>query len=232
MTKEAKLIEQQRIRKANLKQLINEQFNGNVEDFARALEKHKNFIYSLLWDVANPNSRKLTDKMCRLIELNLNVQPGYLDKIEANTYISTNSFVYIKYLDIFDSQQTRTESVAEELSFPIQLVELDKNGLNAVDLIAVRVFDNTMQPYCNFDDTLIIDKSFVELRENHYYLINYGNKFYTRRLATNESNEFIFVAENNLIGKHKPIDVELNKNNLEIFGIVVFRFLNSEKFMR
>ena len=123
-------------------------------------------------------------------------------------------------------------NVAEELSFPIQLVELDKNGLNAVDLIAVRVFDNTMQPYCNFDDTLIIDKSFVELRENHYYLINYGNKFYTRRLATNESNEFIFVAENNLIGKHKPIDVELNKNNLEIFGIVVFRFLNSEKFMR
>ena len=41
----------QRLRKRNLKTIIDQDFNGSVDDFAKSLEKNKYFIYGLLWDV-------------------------------------------------------------------------------------------------------------------------------------------------------------------------------------
>ena len=227
------LMEQQRNRKRNLKAIINHQFDGSVDAFASFLDKHKNFIYSLLWDVENPNNRKITDKMARLIEKHLQLQDGYLDKIDnsiTDSYVSQN-YIYIPYLDIIESENTAIERMSEEPSFPLLHSEILKKNLNSTDLVAVKTFDNSMVPYCDFEDTLVVDRSFTNLRSNQYYLIKYFNKLYIRKFEQEDGNS-IFTVENNSLSNYKNINIQENKKQLTIIGIIVFRFLSSTKFMR
>lgn len=223
------LLELQKARKSNLKNLINDSYDGSVEAFAALVGKHKNFIYSLLWDVENPNNRNITDKMSRLFEKILNLEAGYLDRLVGSS--SIGDYTYIKFLDIKDSIGTEKLSISDETSFPIIVNDLFKRNLVADDLIAVRVFDNSMIPFCDFDDVVIIDRSFREHQEQQYYLIRYNLKFFIRRLDFG-SEGYVFNIENSHSAHLNTINTETEKDKLDIIGIIVFRFQSSNKFMR
>lgn len=223
------LIELQKTRKSNLKTLINKAYDGTVDAFAARVGKHKNFIYSLLWDVDNPNNRSISDKMARLFEKVLNLESGYLDKLSETSAIG--DYVFLKFIDISDSIELANMSISEETSFPIIVNDLFKKNLVASDLVAVRVFDNSMFPYCDFDDVLIIDTSFKEFRDQQYYLIRYNGKLLIRRLDFGVEG-FVFNIENHLSNYCNSINVEMEKNKIKLEGVVVFRHLSSTKFVR
>lgn len=225
------LLELQKARKHNLRCLIDEFYSGSVEGFASVVGKHKNFIYSLLWDVDNPNHRPISDKMSRLLEKAANKESGYLDRLVGTASIS--DYVYIKFLDILDATGTDKLPISDEPSYPLLLNDIFKRELVASDLLAVRVFDNSMVPYCDFEDIIIIDKSFYEPREQQYYLIRYNLRYLIRRLDFGVDG-YVFNTEKN-DSKHLNninMEKELEKNKLDIIGIVVLRSLNADRFKR
>lgn len=226
---DSNLLELQKARKSNLKSLISESYDGVVDAFATRVGKHKNFIYSLLWDVDNPNNRNITDKMARLFEKVLNLENGYLDRLAGVSAIS--DYVFLKFIDVTDSAGTEKLAISDETSFPIIVNDLFKRNLVSSDLVAVKVFDNSMIPFCDFDDVIIIDTSFKELREQQYYLIRYNLKLLIRRLDFG-SDGYVFNIENNFSNHVNTINVKTEKSKLDIIGITVFRFLNSNKFVR
>lgn len=223
------LLELQKARKTNLKSLINEAYDGSIDAFASKVGKHKNFIYSLLWDVDNPNNRSMTDKMARLFEKILNLESGYLDRLAGTSPIG--DYTFVKFIDVADSIGTDKLAISDDTSFPIIVNDIFKRNLVASDLVAVRVFDNSMIPFCDFDDVIIIDTSFKELREQQYYLIRYNYKLLLRRLDFGPDG-YVFNIENNFSNHINTINVEKEKNKLHIIGVVVFRFLSSNKFIR
>jgi hypothetical protein len=226
---ETNILELQKARKNNLKSLINESYDGAIDVFATKVGKHKNFIYSLLWDVDNPNNRNITDKMARLFEKILNLENGYLDRLSGSS--SIGDYVYLKFIDIADSMGTDKLAISEEISFPMIVNDIFKRNLVASDLVAVRVFDNSMIPFCDFDDVIIIDTSFKDLREQQYYLIRYNYKLLIRRLDFG-ADGYVFNIENNFSNHINTINVDKEKNKLYVVGIVVFRFLSSNRFIR
>ena len=88
-----------------------------------------------------------------------------------------------------------------------------------------------MIPFCDFDDVVIVDRSFREHQEQQYYLIRYNLKFFIRRLDFG-SEGYVFNIENSHSAHLNTINTETEKDKLDIIGIIVFRFQSSNKFMR
>lgn len=221
--------ELQRLRKANLQKAITEKFNDNIEEFAIAVAKHRNFIYALLWDVANPNNRKISDKMARFLEKHAGLGNGYLDRSDPNS-LDNEYITYVNYLDVIKSNNSENLVLSEEPDFPILRSELNKAEISsASDLLAIRVFDSSLTPVLNFNDTIIIDRSVIGLRNAQYYLITYHRQVQIRRLHQ-EAGKFKFVLNLNVDGYEQELDPE--SKNLTIEGIMVFSFKHTNSFIR
>lgn len=77
----------QKFRKQNLVNFISNYYSGNIEDLAKILNKHPNYINALLKNMGETNSRAITTKMARLIESHLNIKSGILDEESPSSFM-------------------------------------------------------------------------------------------------------------------------------------------------
>lgn len=222
------------IRKDNLRKVIVDKFNDNIDKFAAAVDKHRNFIYALLWDIDNPNNRKITDKMARFLEKKSGLVDGFLDSDGSASAISRN-VLNIPFLEIELSTRLQEMKYSPELSFPLLFSELNGKPINSpTDLFAVKVFDNSLFPQVKFGDTVIIDYSMRRLESNQYYLVKYYEIFYIRRVKFEQGRVFLYSHTGN-----SDIEMQTNEHKisssdkyLEILGIVAFMFSHSQPYFR
>lgn len=67
----------------NIKRIVEEKFNGNIESFADYLGKSKFIVYAWLWDLDKPQRRNITTETARMIELKLALPTNLLDSSEG-----------------------------------------------------------------------------------------------------------------------------------------------------
>lgn len=221
------------IRKKNLRKAILDRFSDNIDEFAAAVDKHRNFIYALLWDVNNPNNRKITDKMARFLEKQSGIPDGYLDSADTNSLV-INGILNIPYLDIETSTRLQEMKYSSERSFPILSTELNGKPVNSLkDLFAVRIFDNSLFPHVKFGDTVLIDYSMRQVQNNQYYLVKYYGIFYIRKAKIEQGKLLLcsHISEDNdsQLNGHQ---ITVDDKKLEILGIVVFMFIHSQPYFR
>lgn len=220
-------------RKNNLRKAIIDNFNNSIDEFAAAVDKHRNFVYALLWDVDNPNNRKITDKMARFLEKKSNIPDRYLDN-EDNSLIVNRIISNVPYLDVELSTRLQEMKYSKDTSFPILSAELNGRPINTLkDLFAVKVFDNSLFPYVKFGDTVVIDYSMRRLENNQYYLIRHYGFFYIRIAKIEHGKFFLCSHANNdselQANEHK---ISLEDEKLEVLGIVAFMLIHSQPYFR
>lgn len=213
------LVELQIRRKNNLNKIVEHEYNGSVDEFAKSLDKNKFFIYGLLWGVEKRASRNITDKTARLIERHLRLPNGYLD--EENPIIDP-SVTAIPFISINGSESNNDLSFSEEPGFSISKLELVNNKIDPNTLVALRVSDESMNQYFSVNDIVIIDRSKVELISNRIYLIQIGQNFLVRSLARSLTTDKIEVSPANNVTNSifKAFDLDISK--IKIFGTFVF----------
>ncbi|RTL10388.1 MAG: S24 family peptidase [Neisseriaceae bacterium] len=221
-------------RKNNLRKVIIDEFDDNIDKFAAAVDKHRNFIYALLWDTDNPNSRKITDKMARFLEKKSGMVDGFLDSDGSASAINKN-ILNIPFLEVEMSTKLEEMKYSVELSFPLLSSELYGKPINSPkDLFAVKVFDNSLFPFIKFGDTVIIDYSMRRVEDNHYYLVKYYGIFYLRKAKVELGEVFLcsHVAYNSIETPSKEHKILSKDSQLEVLGIVVFTLLHSQPYFR
>ncbi|RTL13427.1 MAG: S24 family peptidase [Neisseriaceae bacterium] len=212
-------IELQRLRKRNLKTIIDQEFNGSVDDFAKSLEKNKVFIYGLLWDVEKRSSRNITDKTARFIEKNLRLPDFYLDR---ESLVEDSSVYFIPFIDISESEESNRLYFSPENSIAISKFELINKKLDPESLLAVRVTDDNMSKFFSNDDIILIDRSKTEFISNKVYFINVKRNFIFRRIARSITTGKIDLYSLRLSDDEKNYTPDISIENIEdieIFGV-------------
>jgi hypothetical protein len=216
-------IELQKLRKKNLKTIIDQEFNGSVDDFAKNLEKNKFFIYGLLWDVEKRSSRNITDKTARFIEKNLNLPDFYLDR---ESLVEDSRVYFIPFIDISESEESNRLYFSPESSIAISKFELINKKLDPASLLAVRITDDNMSKFFSNDDIILIDRSKTEFISNKVYFINVKRNFIFRRIARSIITGKIDLYSLRLSDDEKNYTPDISIENIEdieIFGVPVLK---------
>lgn len=211
-------IKLQKLRKKNLKTIVDQNFNGSVDEFAKSLEKNKFFIYGLLWSVEKRSSRNITDKTARFIEKNLRLPDFYLDR---ESLVEDSSIYFIPFIDIGESEESNRLYFSPENSIAISKFELINRKLDPESLLAVRITDDTMSKFFRNDDVVLIDRSKTEFISNKVYFINVKRNFVFRRVARSITTGKIDIYSLRLSDDEKNYnsDVSINEiEDIEIFG--------------
>lgn len=217
-------IELQRLRKKNLKTILDQDFNGNVEEFAKTLEKNKYFIYGLLWDVEKRSSRNITDKTARYIEKNLRLPDFYLDRQDL---VVDSRIYYIPFIDIGESEDLNRLVFSPENSIAISKFELINNQLDPEALLATRITDESMNKFFSIDEIILIDRNKTEFVSNRVYFINTRQNFAFRRvarsIATGKIDIYNLTKEDDEKNYTSILSVD-TIDDIQIIGVPVFRF--------
>lgn len=222
------------IRKNNLRKVIIDEFDDNIDKFAATVDKHRNFIYALLWGIDNPNNRKITDKMARFLEKKSGMVDGFLDSDGSASAVNKN-VLNIPFLDVELSTKLQEMKHSPELSFPLLFSELNGKPINSpTDLFAVKVFDNSLFPHVKFGDTVIVDYSMRRLENNQYYLVKYYEIFYIRKVKFEQGKVFLYSHVMNSDNEMQANEHKISSDDkaLEILGIVVFMLVHSQPYFR
>ena len=215
------LINLQITRKSNLKKVIDQEFNGKVEDFAKSLGKNKFFIYGLLWDIDKRASRNITDKTARLIEKNLRLPDGFLDN---ENQVEDASVFFIPFINISVSEANKQLSFSTEDSLGISKYELINNKLDPSTLLALRVFDDSMSNNFEIDDVVFIDLTKKDFISGKIYFIKLKNNFVLRKLTRSFDTDNIKISITNLNKSREYDEIEIKDiSKIEILGSPVLR---------
>ena len=201
----------QKIRKDNLKKLIKERFNDKIDAFSEFVGKNKYVVYAMLWDVENPNSRKISDATARAIEQKLSIEIFSLDS-EPDKILEDPSVLIIPLMDYKLSNDLGDIYVHnyDRVKLP---KELFQNINSTSDLIAFKIPDMEMFPFYSIGDIIIVNKLKRSVEDNHQYLIFSDGKFRVRTLISKDNHPYIKPA-------NSPGDISQNDSKFKIFGIV------------
>ena len=216
------IIKQQIIRKNNLKKVIEQQFNGKIEDFADSLQKNKYFVYGLLWDVNKRSSRNITEKTARLIEKHLHMPDGFLDQEEQ---VDDTRVVFIPYINISNSEAYEYLSYSPEFSLGISRNELISNNLSPSTLLAVKIFDDSMLPNFDIGDIIVIDQSKTDFIANKLYLIYYKKQYIIRKISRDIDSGGIKISPTNTMKIITDFEEYIIQDikDLEIIGAAIMK---------
>lgn len=216
-------IELQKLRKKNLKSIIEQSDTGSIEEFAKSIQKNKFFIYGLLGDVEKRSSRMITDKTARLIEKNLKLPDFYLDREDL---VADSSIFFIPFVDISQSETLNNLCFSPEKSIAISKYELINRKLDPNTLLALRVIDDSMSKFFTIDDIVVIDRTKTEFISNKIYFLNIKQNFIFRRVARSIATGKIDIYSLRLIDDEKnyKADITVEKiEDLEIIGVPVLK---------
>lgn len=232
----------QKIRKANLKLIIDQFAGGSVDKLSKDLNKHRTYVYSMLKDMGENNPRAVTSKMSRLIEgayglplLSLD-NPNYKNEIPGlNNRIDQENLIPKCLFNLSNDK------------FILNLSQQDCVSINS-DIIPAKI-NNHVVSYLDINDDLMFPKIepqsliFIEVLENldvknivssAIYLIGYNKKIQPVRIFIEIENKFKLKVDNALKQNIFP-ELSMTESQfvsgIQVFGRVIGNLIFNKEFL-
>lgn len=170
-------------RRINLKELIRDRFEGNRAAFSRATGKNPNLI-NLLLSKNSDYQRNIGEKLARDIEERMQLDSGWLDRINEGPAGKQQQHVVIKALNgtgkLYLCRKYYTKHVPAEIE-------------NARYIVAD---EDAMSPTINQEDSIIVDTSFSSYVSDGVYCFVMHDKTYVRRLTKQLNGRMLVTCDN------------------------------------
>ena len=201
----------QKIRKDNLKRIVKERFSDRIDAFSEFIGKNKYVVYAMLWDITNPNHRKVSDASARAIEQKLGIETFSLD-LEPDKIVEDPSMLIVPLMDYKLSNDLGDIYLHnyDRVKLP---KELFHNISSTSDLIGFKIPDMEMFPFYSIGDIVVINRLKRSIEDNHQYLILSEGKFCIRTLISKDNLPYIKPA-------NSSVDMNHTNSKFKIFGIV------------
>ena len=214
------------IRAQNLQKLIDEKFNGNATNFARiAIElppdKKPTDVYVYL-----NGSRNISNKKAKLIEKNLDLIDGYLDK--SNDTDSQEQEPDTFNIPEYDVSLAADSLNGAEVLAPQNVVRihtlnntfLTEFRVKKENLAVVKVVGDSMDPTLRNGERVVVDISRKEFIDNRVFALTTKNHAWVKRLRITPNGER-WRSDNE---EYRQYDDELNgsKSTIVLLGLVLY----------
>ncbi|MBX9866052.1 MAG: hypothetical protein K2Y14_04000 [Burkholderiales bacterium] len=214
------------IRAQNLQKLIDEKFNGNATNFARIAinlpaDKKPTDIYLYL-----NGGRNISNKKAKLIEKNLGLVDGYLDKSDdaKAQEQEPGTFTIFEY----DVGLAANSHCGVEVISPNNIVRshtlndtfLTEFRVKKENLAVVKVVGDSMDPTLRDGERVVIDISRKEFIDNRVFALTTKNHAWAKRLRITPNGER-WSSDNE---EYRQYDDELNssKSTIVLLGLVLY----------
>ena len=194
----------QDIRRARLRLLIDEVFDGNVSSFATATGKSQSQLSSTL-----TGRKAFGERLARQLEVDSGLARGALDvPIDDNglSLAPPSKFGLIKFF--------RSDSAP----MYFQLGWFQGRGLNPEDFAAFRVIDTAMQPTLNTSDIVVANLRDTALIDGRSVLVDFEGELIVRRLCRNNAT-WTLVPDNSAHGRFTDKSIV----GAKIIGALVYK---------
>lgn len=207
------------IRKRNLRKIINEQFAGSVNAFAKHIKRPPGFFYDAFAD-----KRPLGERVMRSIELILGLLPNELDRSEEGEF-QQKKFelinVYSSKLSAGHGNEIFDEEIIDQT--PINVGLILKNGWRRENLCCFDVEGDSMEPTLYNRSRVLIDTSQHQIIDNKIYAIRNGSQVFIKRLYKVFNQSKVIAKSDNTLYPELHIDLADENTDLKIVGIAVLR---------
>ncbi len=229
----------QKIRKSNLKLIIDSYASGSVDKLSKDLEKHRTYVYAMLKDMGENNPRVITSKMSRLIESTYGLpllsldNPNYRNEILGLTgKIELENLIPKILFKPSDDKFISNLSIHDCINISANIVpsKIDNRCVSWFD-----IDDDLMSPKIESQSKVFIEifKDFQinDIVSSAIYLIGYNKKIQIVRVFIEIGNRFKLKVDNPLKQNIFP-ELSIAENQF-ISGVQVFgRVIGSLTFNR
>ena len=207
------------IRKRNLRTIIDEQFAGSVNAFAKHIKRPPGFFYDAFAD-----KRPLGERVMRSIEAELRLLPHELDRIEDGRF-QEKKFelinVYSSKLSAGNGNEIFDEEIIDQS--PINVALMIKNGWKRENLCCFDVCGDSMEPTLYHGSRVLIDMSQHEIIDNKIYALRNGSQVFIKRLYKVFNQSKVVAKSDNPLYPELQIDLSDENADLKIVGMAVLR---------
>lgn len=195
-------------RRGNLQLLINDKFNKNVSLLADAVKKKPPIFYNILNGKKNAG-----EKFCRDVESILGLEPGYLDRTDADSTSTTEDEFFP--IPEYENNDLKAKKIIKYHRVDRSMAE--SGGWNINKLIAFRVPDDAMVNKLYPGDPIAVETKKTKLINNNTYLLYKNGEYFIRKVFKHiGTEEYDAIPEN----KDYPIHI-FNLKDTEVIGEVV-----------
>lgn len=129
------------------------------------------------------------------------------------------------YIPLYDTKVSTghgswTEGARELTKLAFTRYSLRKKGLDTANLSAVRVGGDSMEPLLSDGDTVLVDHSYREVRDEAVYVIRLQDHLYAKRLQRRFDGSIAIISENRAYTEMTVPKEQLQ--DLDIVGRVVW----------
>lgn len=207
------------IRKANLRKLIDEKFNGSVNAFAKKISRPSGFFYDAFAD-----KRPLGERVMRYIESALGLSPHELDRPDIKHFEEKK----FELIDVYSSKLSAghgNEILDEEIvdQIPISVAIMQKHGWKKDQLCCFNVDGDSMEPTLYHGSRVLINKAQQEVVNNKIYALRKGTDIFIKRLYTVFNEHKVIAKSDNPRYPELHIDLSDENTDLKIVGMAVLR---------
>ncbi|TXH60766.1 MAG: hypothetical protein E6Q89_00310 [Bacteroidia bacterium] len=207
------------IRKHNLRKIIDDQYNGSVNAFAKHIKRPPGFFYDAFAD-----KRPLGERVMRSIEAELGLLPHELDKEDATNF-QAKKFELINVYSTQLSASNGNEIFDEEIidQTPINMGLMIQNGWKKENLCCFVVCGDSMEPTLHNGSRVLVDTSKHEIIDNKIYALRNGSQIFIKRLYKVFNQQKVIAKSDNSLYPEIQIDLSSENADLKIVGQAVLR---------
>ena len=215
----------QETRRERLRQLIGDEYSGNVSRFAQLVGKSQSQLSSTL-----TGRKGFGEKLARQIEAAVGLSKGWLDRADDDqsaAEVAPEGFVAVKRVRIKLSAGVVGWAIechqdeAPPLFFRREWFE--SRGFRPDQLVAVKVEGQSMEPGLYEGDTIVINKNDTKVVDGEVFAVNYEGELVIKRLRR-DAGEWFLASDNP--DKRRYGDKRCGEG-VQIIGRVVYK--NSER---
>jgi phage repressor protein C with HTH and peptisase S24 domain len=212
-------------RRERLRQLIGDEYGGNVSRFGQLIGKSQSQLSSTL-----TGRKGFGERLARQIEVAIGLPKGWLDRVDDAQNVEEDvpeGFVAVKRVKIKLSAGVVGWAIechqdeAPPLFFRREWFE--SRGFRPDQLVAVKVEGQSMEPGLYEGDTIVINKSDAKPIDGEVFAVNYEGELVIKRLRR-DSGEWFLSSDNP--DKRRYGDKRCGEG-VQIIGRVVYK--NSER---
>ncbi len=205
------------IRRQNLKLLIDKEFNGNLSQFTKKINKD----YVRYNHILNGKT-KVTNKAVRLVESALELENGILDLLDGiePQQEFARAVRINKYPTLVFNKETTFKGIGIGSVF-VAKSTLKELGIDEHKLVAFRAPDNSMSPTINVNAQIIVDTDDKAIVNNKLYVIAIGSQLFIRRLEQKIGSAKILLKPDG--ERFSPNTIDINNAEFYIVGRVILQ---------
>ena len=207
------------LRKKNLRNLIDQQFKGSVNAFAKKVNRPSGFFYDAFAD-----RRVLGERVMRGIEADLGLMPNELDREDEGVF-EEKKFelinVYSSKLSANHSNKIFDNEVIDQA--PVNVALMLKNGWKKEQLCCFDVIGNSMEPTLQNGSRILVNTAQLDIIDNKIYALRKGNEIFIKRLYKVFNENKIIAKSDNPLYPELHIDLTDEASDLKIVGMAVLR---------